>query len=87
MISSGITAITTASDTAVDVLTLSGRNCRLLITNGAVAGFFSVDNGTTWAPLPASTTLTLYGLQIETKVQVKRIAGGSNLAGVYAAAW
>ncbi len=92
-VTSGLTAIATTSNTAVEVIAAKGpgsqpyRHCRI-VNGGAVAGFYSIDGGTTWERLPASTALTDDGVHIMNKaVQIKRVAGGSDLAGVFGAIW
>lgn len=97
MVTSGETAIATSGNTAVDAIARSSmkggeRNFRI-INSGTVAGFFSTDEGTTWNYMPgtaASTNpipiqvLNVSGLA---SIKIKRIAGGTDLAGVYASAW
>ena len=88
---SGVTAKATTDDTAVEVIAATAekifRHARI-INEGTVAGFWSIDGGTTWERLPASTALTDDGVFIKNKaIQVKRIAGGSDLSGIYASAW
>lgn len=88
MISSGTTAIATASDTAVTLLTINQTVRRITIINeGSVAGFFSIDSGTVWARLPAgpsSVTIEVPETPITNRtVQIKRESGGSNVEDVY----
>ena len=80
-------AVATTSDTAVTVLSSIDRDeADLHILNtSSVAGFFSIDGGTTWAYLPAGPCdLKLAGVPSSASVKVKRIASGSNLTGNYA---
>jgi hypothetical protein len=86
--SSGETAISTSSDAEVTVLTLTqGGYTEVVITNeGTVAGFVSIDNGSTWMRLPAgpsSRTFSVRGM-LRMVVKVKRVASGSNLTGIWA---
>lgn len=86
MVNSGLTAKVTSDDTAVVLLTwTNGRemNCTI-INDGPVAGFFSDDAGTNWGRLPAGSSVTFRVLNGNASIQVKRIAGGSDLAGLYA---
>lgn len=92
-VTSGETAKATTDDTAVEVIAAQSkgsqpyRHCRI-VNEGAVAGFYSIDGGTTWERLPASSYLTDDGVYIMNKaLQIKRVAGGSDLSGVYAAIW
>ena len=91
-ITSGLTAIATTSNTAVEVIAAQAnagpyRHCRI-VNGGAIAGFYSIDGGTTWERLPASTALTDDGVYIMNKaVQIKRIAGGTDLSGVFGSIW
>jgi hypothetical protein len=53
-----------------------------------VPGFFSFDGGTTWHYLPAACSLNYDQERIANQaLQIKRIAGGSNVAGVFASVW
>jgi hypothetical protein len=86
-ISSGVTAGTTTDDTAVEIIAAdSTRDFRFfrIINDGSVAGFYSIDSGTTWDYLPANCIIEDSEVLIQNKsIQVKRIAGGSDLSGVY----
>ena len=89
--SSGTTAIETTSDAEVTILPDGvfpiGRLAviRLAIINeGAAAGFYRIGDGP-WCRLPATSALTLEAAHIFSQaVQIKRVAGGANLTGVYA---
>ena len=88
---SGVSAKATVADAAVEVLaaddTMVFRHIRI-VNEGGAPGFYSIDGGTTWERLPAGGVLTDDDVLIRNKaVQVKRVAGGANLSGVYAAAW
>jgi len=91
MISSGTTALSTSSDTVVQALAANTTQVchHLRVANlGSVQGFYSIDGGTTWACLPANTVLTDDGVEFAgSAVQIKRVAGGSNLDNVYVSAW
>lgn len=97
MRSSGTTAISTSSDAAVDVLTADSRyhDREVTVTNtGTAAGFVSINGGTTWFYLPPGITgapvrrtFDLRHRPFSAHVQVKRIASGSNLSGIYADAY
>ncbi len=84
MYSSGITATSTSSDTAVTLVTVSGPYNRLVISNtSANGGFFSVDGGTTWGFIPAGTASVPYTVEwwghSTTSVKIKRIAGSGDI--------
>ena len=89
MITSGETAIATSGDTAVDVFTSptagsTGYTQVVVINEGAVAGFFSIDGGTTWARLPASSSIICKPANASVpSLKVKRVASGTNLAGIW----
>jgi hypothetical protein len=91
--SSGITAGATTSDTAVTLISAetirakAGVAVHGAITNGSVAGFYSLDGGTTWDRLPASVRTAFYDAGPIKDVQVKRVPSGSDLADVYASVW
>ncbi len=91
MLTSGLTAISTSSDTAVDLIvdTVSnntvGRSA-FIINEGSVAGFFSLD-GVNWARLPAGPSAVgplLFNYAGTVHIQAKRVASGSNLTGLWA---
>lgn len=92
MYTSGETAKSTSSDTAITLLSWNGEPPKelFIINESAVPGWFSFD-GTTWAYLPQSPGTGLLGgvripgnLQTRVTVYVKRRAGGSNVTGLYA---
>jgi hypothetical protein len=91
---SGLTAVATVSDTAVTALTDAGGQVTqvTIINEGAVAGFFQVngDGGEgDWCRLPAgpsAVTNSYRNVMTSVSVKIKRIAGGSNLSGVYVSA-
>jgi hypothetical protein len=88
MKTSGATAKATTADTAVELIsaTTTGRPFTWLsiINEGSVAGFFSIDGGTTWARLPAGPSAVSIPVGVKSlAVQIKRVAGGTNLSGVW----
>lgn len=93
-VTSGLAAKTATTDAAVEVIAAQAhsqayRHCRI-VNEGAVAGFYSIDGGTTWERLPASTALTDDGVYINNQaVQIKRVAGGGsgNPSGVFGSIW
>lgn len=92
MITTGTTAKATASDTAVELFSAAnaahiGFHHLRILNTGSVAGFYTVDGGTNWGYLPANASVTDEYTHITGAVQMKRIAGGSNLSGVYASLW
>ncbi len=89
---SGTTAISTSSDAEVTALALEpgGDVTQVTIINeGSVAGFFQVNaDGATgeWCRLPAgpSAVTNTYNEPLSgISIKVKRVAGGSNLSGIY----
>ncbi len=88
---SGSTAKATTDDTAVEAIaasSLSRGHYGMRIENGAVAGWWSPDAGTTWLYMKANMDLLIQSIKLNGKaIQVKRIAGGSNLANVFINAW
>jgi len=89
--SSGLTTIVTTTNAVAEVLAANGSATyyHVRIANeGSVAGFYSIDGGTTWGRLPANTVIKNDGVKIENvAVQVKRVPDGANLTGVYGEAW
>ncbi len=88
---SGVTAKATTANAAIEVIAATNakifRHVRI-VNEGAVAGFFSIDGGTNWERLPASAVVTDDGIFIKNMaIQIKRISGGSDLSGVFGAAW
>ena len=88
-VSSGTTAKVTTSEAAVELIAATEaavfRHAAIHNT-GAADGFFSLDGGTIWHYLPASTSLTLDGVAIaNAAIQAKR--NTSDLSGLYASAW
>jgi len=86
MVSSGTTAKATDGNDAVTLLPISsnGQEWDLTILNeGSVAGYFSVDAGTTWLRLPAGPASITGRYTITGDVQIKRIEDGTDLAGVW----
>ena len=88
MITSGETAITTSGaeeKVAIEMPAVGYfRNMyNIAVTNGSVAGFFSVDNGESWVRMPASETVVLRDVRFGGSVKVK----GTNLADVYVSIW
>ena len=87
--SSGETAVSTNSNTPVTLIALAADELTTAITiinEGAVAGFFSLDGGTTWARLPAESTVTIPH-ETSKSIMVKRTTDGSDLADVYGMVW
>lgn len=95
MPSSGLTALTTSSDTAVVAIAKSALVAApyynlIIINEGTVEGFYSIDSGTTWHRLTAAVSSTPGGVFLNNfpidgtqSIQIKRIPSGSNLSGVF----
>lgn len=96
MRSSGVTGISTSGDAAVPVLA-RGQNLDnfVRVTNASlVAGFVSLDGGATWKYLPPGQAGAPYTIVFDLRrqpryadVQLKRIASGTDVTGVYADTW
>jgi hypothetical protein len=85
------TAIATTDDTAVVVnlgAVAQASNLRV-VNEGSVVGWVSVDTGDTWHRLPTGVSLfqSLPPWSGTGNVMVKRVASGSNLAGIFVSAW
>jgi hypothetical protein len=95
VISSGVTGIDTATDAAVELISAAnakGARFAKVVNTSAVAGFVSFDGGHHWNYLPAGTAtvpmvLDFLHIPVAGAVQLKRIAGGSNVTGVFASVW
>jgi hypothetical protein len=89
--SSGLTPIATTTDAAVTAIAADAANDinQVIFANeGTVAGFFSIDSGTTWHRLPSEHVTTIGNVLISNKnIQVKRVAGGSDLSDIYVEAF
>lgn len=94
MISSGTSALSTGSDSAVTAIAASdARIHRVTFVNeGTVAGFGSPDAGITWVRIPAAAAATSpVGVTVDFRevpkknsgILIKRVSGGSNMSGVY----
>ena len=88
---SGLTAKATSSDSVVELIAADGSNdlYQVIIANeGSVAGFYSIDGGTTWHRLPSEHVTQINNVLISNKaIQMKRVASGSNVLDVYAEAF
>jgi hypothetical protein len=89
--SSGTSPIATATNSAVTALAADAVNTYYhvrICNESAAPGFYSIDGGTTWSRLPASSVIKNDGVAIvNTAIQVKRVADGTNLSGVYVEVW
>lgn len=94
VVSSGVDAIATTADTAVEAIPAEQaaglRNCRVVNT-AAAPGFVSFNGGGTWHYLAAATATVPYtalfnNIGISGAIQVKRVASGSNIT-VFVSAW
>ena len=86
---SGLTAIATTTDAAVTVIANEGNAIvheATIVNESAVVGFFSVDGGANWMRLPASSTtiIDLRHQPMTAVVQIKRVANGTDVTGVFA---
>ena len=88
--SSGLTALATTTDAVVEAISNEkalGANHLQVNNEGAVAGFISWDGGSNWHRVKASTIQTYDHMGTTNAVQIKRVAGGSNMADVYVSVW
>jgi hypothetical protein len=87
MISSGTTASFTSDDTAITLLAASAYSyTQLVILNeSGIAGFFSIDGGTTWARwADGAKALTIPLTERSQAIKFKRVASGANVTGLWA---
>ena len=85
--SSGTTAKATTTADATDVIPAASTSCaRHARVVSAVAGFFSLDGGTTWDRIEANVRQTRYDVFPIAAVKVKR-DGATDMTGVYASVW
>lgn len=96
MIPSGSTGTVTVGNAAVIVIALTGIVSGLKnihVTNeGTAPGFLSVNGGVDWIRIAGGTAtqpflLTLYGIQFSGSVQIKRVAGGTDMSGIWINVW
>jgi hypothetical protein len=55
--------------------------------SGSIAGFYSIDGGTTWHYLPANCSMYRHAKIVNKAIKIRRVAGGSNLSGVFVSVW
>ena len=85
--SSGTTAIATTTADPTEVLPATSTSCgRHMTIVSAVAGFYSIDGGTTWDRIAAATPTTRYDVFPVAGVKIKR-DGATDMTGVYASVW
>lgn len=92
---SGATAISTTADAAVALFTASHCKRVRIVNTGAVAGYFSVDSGTTYFYLPATASGTnpvpvdvvRDPGEFNCIIYIKRVASGSNVSNVFGYGW
>ncbi len=89
MPSSGTTAKTTSSDTAVEVVAAGAFHAKhvLIVNEHTVPGFFSFENPAVWHRLPANSSFLLSFTdgqgRITGPLQVKRTPSGTDLDKIY----
>lgn len=86
---SGTTALATSSDTAITLIAnTTGVPVReiTIVNEGAVAGFVSWDGGTTWRRMPAGPSSRTFNFHhpVAAVVMAKRVAGGTDMTGLWA---
>ena len=88
MPSSGTAAKATTDDNPVDVLTTRRGDKKLFVVNeGSAPGFIQIGADDDWRRIPAGPTSRHYDISNLTDavtVKAKRVAGGTNMSGVYA---
>lgn len=89
MITSGTTAkVTSGPGTIILIPKDPQLHQHLQITNdGDVAGFYSVDEGGTFARLSAGGTLTIEQIGIANKDILVKRDGGTDMTGLFGAMW
>ncbi len=87
-VSSGITAKITKTDEPIEVIAAQpgGIVAVTIYNEGIASGFFSIDAGSTWHRLSGGNSISKDNINTKLAIQVKRIAGGTNLSGIYASA-
>jgi hypothetical protein len=78
--------VATTDDTPVTALAANDDvdfDGLLLLNKGSADGLFSIDGGVNWRQLPARSMRRVRGPIRSAAVQVKRVAGGADLANVY----
>ncbi len=90
-VSSGATPLATSGNAAVTALAANANAVYhhvRIVNEGTVAGFYSIDGGSTWNRLPAQSVVEDNGVKVVNQaVEIKRVASGSDLSSVYASAW
>lgn len=87
MLSTGTTEKHTTNDDAITLLEVGVPDLfhqLFLINESAVPGFFSIDNGTTWCRFPDGAKAVTVDVDVNGNVLFKRVAGGTNVTGLYA---
>lgn len=88
-LTSGETAVSTSSDTAVQLIAATRNMLANLtvINEGGAAGFISIDGGTTFPyrlPAgPSSRSIQFSNAIRNLGIYVKRVSGGADLSGIY----
>ena len=86
--------ISTSDDNPVDAIAdtsalgarRDGRHVEI-INSGPAAGFYSIDDGESWAYVPAEVGVIKDDVVLGNTVKLKRVAGGADLADVYVSVW
>jgi len=90
MLTSGETALASTSDIVVPTIDLrpTGAICShvRIVNEGSAPGFYRYDKGP-WCRLPESSILSDDNVDVKQTIEVKRVAGGANLTGVFVQAW
>jgi len=88
---SGLTAKATTTDAVVELIAATTERIfhSARITNeGTTPGFWSIDGGTTWERVAPQSSYTDEGVEINNKaIQIKRVASGDDMTGVFGSAW
>jgi hypothetical protein len=86
--------VSTTDDTPVDAIAdtsaLGGRKYQRhieVINHGDGDAFYSFNDGESWAFLPAGGSAVKDDVTIGGRVQVKRVAGQSNVTDLYVSLW
>jgi len=93
MHSSRQSAVSTSGDDAVVLMSSAYVSQITILNEGTAPGFFSIDGGSNWCRIPAGPVSITIGGRNERQqrdpltIHVKRVAGGTDMSGLYAFGW
>jgi len=90
-LSSGTTPLaTTTAEVVVTALVANASRVYhhvRIVNEGTVAGFYSLDGGTTWLRLPSQCVITDDNVTVDNVAIQIKVTGADDLGSVYASAW